>query len=175
MRKLIFLSVIGLAGALVLVAQSKYKPLNVKTGLWETTWTSSTTGRPPIPDDLLAKMTPEQKAHFEAAMKSLSAQNAKPRINKSCLTKEKLEKDPFNRQSQSCKETVLASTGSRMEIREQCAEGKMQSDITVSIVASDSEHVTGTVKSNMTGGGNTMNINGTLTSKWLGPVCGNVK
>jgi hypothetical protein len=50
-----------------------------------------------------------------------------------------------------------------------------KSDVTVHIEAEDSEHVRGTVKSNVSASGNAMNVNGTFTSKWLGMVCGDTK
>jgi hypothetical protein len=164
-----------LGAELLVAAGGTYQPLNVKTGLWESTWTSSVSGRPPIPAELAAKMTPEQKERFEAMMNSIASQAPKPRTNRSCLTKEKLEKDPFNEQSKGCKENVLASTGSKMDIQETCPRGDITMDFTVHIEAVDSEHVTGTMKSNMAGGGNTMNTNGTFTSKWLGAACGDTK
>ena len=59
-------------------ATDKYEPLNVKTGLWEVTTTVSTSGQMPIPPDLLAKLTPEQRAKFEQQMSGRSLQPAKP-------------------------------------------------------------------------------------------------
>jgi Protein of unknown function (DUF3617) len=173
MRKLILACVLCLGAGLLWAGSGKYQPLNVKTGLWETTVTTSMSGHMPIPPETLAKLTPEQRARFEAAMKSMA--KAKSNTNKSCLTKEKLEKDPFNREDKACTETVLASTGSQMEVREVCTRENSKADITVHLVASDSEHVTGTIKTNVSGGGNTMTADGKMTSKWLGPACGNVK
>ena len=175
MRKLILLSVICLGTGLVLTAGGQYQPLNVKTGLWETSWTSSVSGRPPIPADMLEKLTPEQRARFEAAMQRMASQTPKSRSNRSCLTKEKLERDPFNEKDKSCTETVLTSTGSKMEVREVCTQENATTDMTVHIEAVDSEHVRGSVKSNTSGGGNTMNVNGSFTSKWLGAACGDTK
>jgi hypothetical protein len=74
-----------------------------------------------------------------------------------------VERDPFNREGKSCTETVLASTGSKMEVRELCVQENSTHDVTVHIETADSEHVEGTVKSNMSGGGHTMNMNGTFT------------
>jgi tRNA threonylcarbamoyladenosine modification (KEOPS) complex Pcc1 subunit len=175
MRNLLLIAAFFLGAQLFFAANGDYQPLNVKTGLWETTWTSSVTGRPPIPADMLEKMTPEQRAQFEAAMSSMMSQAQKPRTSKSCLTKDKLEKDPFKREDKGCTETVLASTGSKMDVRETCTHENAKSDVTVHIEAEDSEHVRGTVKSNVSASGNAMNVNGTFTSKWLGMVCGDTK
>ena len=58
-------------------AADRYQPLDVKTGLWEVTTTVSTSGQMPIPPDLLAKLTPEQRAKFEQQMSGRSLQPAK--------------------------------------------------------------------------------------------------
>ena len=45
-------------------------PLNVKTGEWEATITNETSGQMPIPQEMIDKMTPEQRAKMEAMMKA---------------------------------------------------------------------------------------------------------
>jgi Protein of unknown function (DUF3617) len=171
MRKLLFVSAIFLSAQLFLAASRKYQSLNVKTGLWETTSITKMSGRPPVSADMLAQMSPEQRARIEAAMNRMANQTPKPHTTRTCVTKEKLQKDPFNPEDKSCTETVLNSTGSKIDIHEVCTEENSKVDITVHIVALDSENVKGTVQTNATGGGNTMNVNGTFTSKWQGAVC----
>jgi Protein of unknown function (DUF3617) len=61
--------------------------LEVKPGQWETTTTGQMTGVPAIPPEVLAKLTPEQRAKMESAM---GARGAKPIVSTSCRTKEKL-------------------------------------------------------------------------------------
>jgi len=170
MRKTILLSLFCLL-SLVLVASDKVRPLNVKTGLWETTWTSTVSGRPPIPEEALARMTPDQRARLEAAMGKMGSQVPKTHTAKSCLTKEKLEKDPFSEKADMCTETVLTSTGSKMDVKEVCTNQGAKTDVTVHIEATDSEHVKGSMESNTSSGGNTMKVSGTFTSKWIGATC----
>ena len=62
--------------------------LDVKTGQWETTTSGQMTGMPAIPPEVLAKLTPEQRAKMESAM---GARGAKPIVSTYCLTKDKLE------------------------------------------------------------------------------------
>ncbi|HTE88846.1 MAG TPA: hypothetical protein VK639_07845 [Terriglobales bacterium] len=57
-------------------AADKLQPLNVKTGLWETTTTRITSGEIPIPAEMLARLTPEQRAKMEARMKANSQRKA---------------------------------------------------------------------------------------------------
>lgn len=156
--------------ASILLAAGKYQPLNVKLGTWETVYTSTVSGAPPISQEMLDKMTAEQRARFEAAMSKMASGAPRTHTSKTCLTKERLEKDPFNNRK-SCTETVLTSTGSKMEVHEVCAEEDAQFDSRVRIEATDSENVKGWVQSTVTGSGKTMNVNGTFTSKWIGAAC----
>lgn len=156
--------------ASIVLAAGKYQPLNVKLGTWETISTMTSSGAPPIPQEMLDKMTPEQRTRFEAAMGKMASGTPRTRTSKNCLTKEKLEKDPFN-ERKSCKETVLTSTSSKMEIQEDCTEENANIVSKVRIEAADSENVKGWVEATVTGSGKTMHVNGTFTSKWVGAVC----
>ena len=174
MRKNILLGVIFL-WAPVLLAAGDVRPLNIKTGLWEVTMTSEVSGRPPIPPDVLARMTPEQRAKFEAAMKARASQGSQPKTHTNCITKEKLNKDPFSEERKSCTRTVLASTGSRMDIREVCEDQNGKREMTIRIEAPDSEHVTGSGQVTAAGGNNSMNVSMHFTGKWIGAVCPETK
>lgn len=156
--------------ASVALAAGTYQPLNVKLGTWETTFTTAISGAPPIPQEMIDKMTPEQRARFDAAMGKMASGTPRTRTSKTCLTKEKLEKDPFNDRP-SCTEKVLTSTSSKMEIEEICDEENAKSDSTVRIEATDSENIKGWAQTVVTGSGKTMNVNGTFTSKWVGAAC----
>jgi Protein of unknown function (DUF3617) len=169
MRKLA-LWALSCLSASILLGAGKYQPLNVKLGTWETIYTTTVSGAPPIPQKMLDRMTAEQRARFEAAMGNMASGTPRTRTSKTCLTKERLEKDPFN-DRQSCTGTVLTSTGNKMEIQKVCTEENAKVDSKVRIEATDSENVKGWVQSTVTGSGKTMNINGTFTSKWIGAVC----
>jgi len=131
MRKLA-LWIVACLWASVLLAAGKYQPLNVKTGTWQTTWTTTVSGLPPIPQDMLNRMTPDQRARVEAAMKNMASGTPRTRTSQTCLTKEQLQKDPFN-DRKSCTETVLTSTGSGMEVQEECTEREMKTNAMVRI------------------------------------------
>jgi Protein of unknown function (DUF3617) len=170
MRKIVLWSFACLSAS-ILLAAGKYQRLNIKTGTWETTYTTTVSGAPPIPQEMLDKMTPEQRTRFEAAMSKMASGTPRTRTSKTCVTREKLQNDPFNDKEQSCTHTVLTSTGSKMEIEDVCADEDSKSDSKVRIEASDSENVKGWVQSSVTGRGKTMSINSTFTSKWVGAAC----
>jgi hypothetical protein len=147
-------------------------PLNVKTGQWESTITSETAGQLPIPQEMLDKLTPEQRAKMEAAMKARSAQGARTNTYKSCLKKEDLDK-PFgsDEQRKSCKQTFVTSSGTRQEIHMECEIGAGKQTGTLKLEALDSGTVKGSMQMVASNGGRSMNVNSSFSSKWLGPVC----
>src|SRR5580704_9532207 len=162
-KRVVVLIITAAAG---LWAADKYQPLDVKTGLWEVTTTVSTSGQMPIPPDLLAKLTPEQRAKFEQQMSGRSLQPAKPIVSKHCLTQEQLDKGAsFGEDRKSCQHTVVSSTRSKAEVRMNCEENDMK------VEAVDSENVKGQTQTTATGSNRTMNSNSTFTAKWLGPAC----
>lgn len=157
-------------------AQGKFQPLNVKTGLWESTTSTTTSGQMPIPAEFLAKLSPEQRAKMEARMNANASSTPRTRTHtsKGCETKEKLAEQPFGNQ-QECKETVISSTGSRMEVKVSCAIGDVKTSGTMKIEALSPEAVKGSGQMTSNGGGHTMTVNTAFSAKWLGSSCGDVK
>src|SRR5260370_11263079 len=156
-------------------AADKIQPLHVKTGLWETTRTTNTSGQMPIPPELMARLTPEQRAKMEDRMKANSAEKSRTNTSQSCMSKEKLEKAPFSDEQKDCTRTIVTSTSSEAEIRFACEKQGMKSNGTIHVEALTPESVKGSAQTAMTGGGRTMNISGTFTAKWLGPNCGKLE
>jgi hypothetical protein len=160
-------------------------PLNLKQGLWEVTSTRSMTGlptMPTIPPDTLAKMTPEQRARMESAMKASSGAPTTD-VNKECITKEKLEKlTAFDQHRDStstdCTRTATQSSGSRLEMKIYCESKNKQhtTDGTFVIEALNSESGKGSMHMvTNSGSGKTMNMDFTFVFKYLGSACGDVK
>ena len=175
MKKAILL-VIVVSCAAILWAANTVQPLDVKVGLWETTTVSQMTGMPPIPPDMLAKMTPEQKAKMEEMMKQRQAQGPQTHTTKKCVTKDDLGKGGwFDKEEQDCTKTVMTSTSRKLDVKLECTKGGGKQTGTLNIEAVDSGNVKGTMQLAMTNGTNTMNVNSSMTSKWLGSACGDVK
>ncbi len=175
MRTRVFLPAIVLISFAAWAADSVQR-LDVKLGLWEVTHTTALSGMPPIPPEALASMTPEQRARFEATMKSSMSDKPKTTTEKSCETKEKLDKQMlFDDKNKECTRTVVKSSGSVMEMKIQCDHQGMKSEGTFRVEAINAENVKGSMHMTSTGGGHAMNINSDFTGHWLGPVCGDVK
>lgn len=147
-----------------------YQHMDVKPGQWQTTYINQISGAPPIPQEILNRMTPEQRAKFEEALKG---QNGKPSIYKSCLTKEQLDKpfDAGGQATKACSRTLVTSSRNKQEIQVECNREDTKAHGTIKIEAIDSETVKGTVMMVATNNGHTMNVNNSFTSKWIGPAC----
>src|SRR6266850_6050685 len=95
---------------------------NIKPGLWEVSIDPHVSGEMPIPEDQLAKMTPEQRARLQAAMKSHMANGGKPRVYKECMTPEKIargfEIDPHGEDA-SCKRNVVSSSTKELTLHDE--------------------------------------------------------
>ncbi len=171
MRILVLLSA-GLAICAAAWAADNVTPLNVKPGQWETTVTIARSGQLPIPPEVLEKMTPEQRAAFEERMKASAAQAPQTRVSKSCFTKEDLAKSLSpNGENKLCKRTILASSPGSQDFQIECTNGQITSTGAGHVNVIDSEHIQGKSKMSTTRGGQTMTVETTFSSKWLGADC----
>src|SRR5690348_6570180 len=111
-----------IGGALLTVASVAWgaATLDVKTGLWEMTSVGETSGRPPIPAEVLAKMTPEQRAKIEQQMAAGMAAANQPHVRKECITQKALERGLNFENRPNCKTTVLNSTPRLLDIAMEC-------------------------------------------------------
>ncbi|MFY9531846.1 MAG: DUF3617 family protein [Candidatus Acidiferrales bacterium] len=154
----------------------KIQPLDIKLGLWEATNNSQVTGALPIPPEVLARMTPEQRAKFEEAMKARASQGPTARTYKSCITKEKInDQHVFDEGRKSCIRTVVTSTSSELEMHMECMDAGTKRRGTFRIEAINSENVKGSVQMVSSSNDRTMNINSNFTAKWISPDCGDTK
>ena len=173
MRSMVLLAAI-VCSSPTLYAADKITPLNIKEGLWEMTVTFSMTGMPAmpaIPPEALAKMPPEQRARIEGMM------NNKPIVQKECINKEKLEKASafsVNRGGE-CTRTVVNSTGGKIEMKIHCEGKQGPTDGTMVVEAIGSDATKGTMHLVSNASGRNINTDMIFISKYLGPVCGDVK
>jgi len=160
--------------SLTVWAADNIKALNAKPGLWEITASHSASGMPAtvnIPPDALAKMTPEQRARVDALMAG------KPDVHKECVTKEKLERNSaFAPNRGECSYNVVNSTDRKIEVKFHCQDKQSSSDGSYVMEAIDSDNVKGTIHMvSNSGGDHTTTMDFTISSKYLGPACGDVK
>ena len=169
MRKAILLATALLTMPALLAGADK-TPLNVKTGLWQVTMSHTMSGQLGIPPDIAARMTPEQRAAAESAMKNRAANGSQPRPYQKCLTKEDLSRDAFT-DKKNCTENVIKSTSSDLQVHETCASEQGKTDADLNFHAIDAEHVKGTGHVVTTSGGRNMTIDMNMESKWVSASC----
>ena len=154
----------------------KVQPLNIKTGLWESTRTIKRAGQLPIPAEMLNRLTPEQRARMEERMNANSAARTNTTTEKHCVTKEDLEKDRLKfAEAKECTTTVLNTTSTTVKAKLACDQEGMHATGTLELLAADPEHLNGSYHSTVNAEGHTMNVDGTWTSKWVGSSCGDVR
>jgi hypothetical protein len=165
--------------ALIPVAALAEK-LDVKPGLWETITTTdiggmAASGMAGIPPDILAKMSPEQRAKMEAMMKGQGAANTF--TNQSCVTEKDLERGlrPENTKEQSCKVDSVSVQGKTQEAHVTCTSSRGTSTGVFKMTATSRESYEGTMDMNTTANGHPMTVKIKLKGKWLGANCGSVK
>jgi hypothetical protein len=94
--------------------------LDVRTGAWEVTVTTTSAGIP-IPADALAKMPPEQRARIEAMM---GARAGKPntRTLHSCVTPQDIDRGEMlgKDKEKNCTRKITAQTARHYEFDEVC-------------------------------------------------------
>jgi Protein of unknown function (DUF3617) len=177
MKKGIFLAFVILSSS-AFWAADQLQPPDLKTGLWETTMIHSPVAglaMPTIPPEALAKLTPEQRARMEEMMKNKGT-SPTTTTTKSCITKEKLEKDlAFRDERSQCTHTVLSSSGRGFEVKLHCTEKDSTSDGTFKLEVINPESAKGALHMVVSGNGQNMKVDSTFTSRYLGPSCGDMK
>jgi len=155
-------------------ASGAVEPLDIKTGLWQITLTVRTSGLPPIPPDVLAKLKPEERARIDAQTKEKRAEGPRISVKRSCLREKELHQPllpGFGGEGQGCRQTVTSSSRAGQEIRVDCGKGAEQGGGTVRIEAIDKENVRVASSWSMTDGARTLQMSSTATLKWLGAFC----
>ena len=145
---------------------------NVKPGAWELTQTTLLTGMY-LPPDVLAKMPPEQRAKFEAAMQ--------PHIGKSttnvytmCLTQKELDEDRViikQRDEPQCTKKIISKSANRLEIEWICPAPLPSTQMTMEAKTPESI-VAGIV---VVQGGADGKLHMDFKGHWLGASCDGVK
>jgi hypothetical protein len=147
-------------------------PLDVKAGEWETTVNTQGAGAiaaAAIPPDVLSKMSPDQRAKVEAALKQ--ANQPKTTVSRKCVKKEDLSKPLTLGNNRTCKETLVDSSRTKQEVHVDCDDKGGKVSGTVRVEALSSENIKVDMQFTVAMNGQTMSMNNTATAKWLGAAC----
>ncbi len=144
--------------------------LDVKTGLWEMTYTTETHGTL-LPQSTLDKLTPEQRAKVQASTKAQEAGGTKSHTDQTCVTAEDLKKGAFRAERDDeddgkCKYTSVTSTRTVQEESIQCS-GPDGRRGTFKVEARDPDHIVAQLTQEQSAGGLSVHIAG----RWLSASC----
>src|SRR5688500_18619866 len=109
------------AGCLtVAVGVSAAEQHNLKLGLWEVPSIKKSSALPPMPKEVIDRMTPQQRAQMEAALKAQSTKGGKPEVDRECITPKDLERPFEPNKEDNCEQTLVSGTRTSQEIRMVC-------------------------------------------------------
>lgn len=162
-----------IAAAMLLTALSAAgaERLDVKLGLWEMTSIMRFSGMPPLPKELLDKLTPEQRAKMAADLKAAAAEEPEPEVSSECITQEDLDKPFESANADECTQTVVRTTRTTQEIRMVCT-GKVKGSGVFRVTTPTPETMTGELDLKAGEGPDAFTLKGTVKGRWLGPDCG---
>lgn len=141
--------------------------LNIKTGAWEVTVSTATTGMM-MPKDALERMPPAQRAKIEAMM---SARDGKvnTRTNRSCVTPQDLARGELmakEAQRKNCTRKVISQTARHFEFEEVCTAPE-PSKTHASFDATSTESYTASVDLARSDG----KVHVDMRGRWIGATC----
>ena len=143
--------------------------LDVKTGLWEMTYTSDVQGSF-VPQATLDKMTPAQKAQVAAAAKKQAAQGPRSWTEKTCVTAKDIKSGAFrpsdDQDDPDCRMTMKTQTRTVQEVATACS-GAEARHAEMRIEALGRDRIKGTLTADSNGGKMTMQLSG----RWLSDSC----
>lgn len=145
--------------------------LNVKTGLWEIETESVIGGIPPLPKEVLDKMTPQARAEMEAAFRQEAAQGPQKDVDRDCITQKDLDRPFETSDAEECKQTIVTTTRTTQELRLMCT-GKYKGSGVFRITTPTPETMTGVLDLKLGEGKDAMTVKSKLKGRWLGPDCG---
>lgn len=157
------------------LASAYAESFSAKTGAWEMTHTTLSTGTL-IPPDVLAKMPPDRRKQFEESMK---ARSGKPRTfsTKECITKEDLDQNRMIKDNEDEEEGVQCTTNVTLK-----TVGKLIMDRTCPAPRSSMSHITfeaptpatitGIIDITRPGSGK---VHVDIKGRWLSASCAGIK
>ncbi len=146
--------------------------LNVKVGAWEMTTTTLMTGMM-VPVEEQAKMSPEQRATIEEAMKAYAGKPTTD-VSKACVTKEDLDQDRLlmSEEEDQCKRKIISKSATKIAFELTCEEPDPYKS-TVVVEARTSESFVGSMNMVQGDGGGKVHVD--IKGRWLGASCDSIE
>ena len=157
--------------------QMAIQPLDIKTGLWELTKTSSATYPMPkgLPPEVAKMLTPAQRAQYQEALKKSAEASAQGTQTKSTVCLRQSDLDVGNmlgpgQTVQDCTDRSVTSTKQLFAVTCPAISGAQNLE-TFRFERIDAEHFKGEI--HLAEGDNASKVGQTITARWIGASCGN--
>ena len=146
--------------------------LNAKPGAWEITLTTLMSGMP-IPPDALAKMPPEQRAKFEAAMQGRAGKST-THAHTSCMTQKDLDEGRMIKSDgeNQCTQKIISKSANRLVIEKTCTAPRT-SNSQMTMEAKTHESIVASI--DMEQGGASGKVHVDMKGHWLRASCAEIK
>ena len=149
-------------------------PMDVKLGLWETTLTNQTDMSAMVPPEVLARLTPEQRAKMEGATGGARTSTTKRCVTKDTMNEALASASTENMKKMNCTRTFVTSTSTKQVIHMECTSETTKTSGDVQAEVIDRENTKGSMVMTVGGGGRGGNMKMAWTSKWIAADCGDV-
>jgi hypothetical protein len=159
----------GLALMALAWAASAAEKLDIRTGTWEITATTQMSGMP-LSDEMLGKMTPQQRAEVQAAMRAEAAKGPQTEVTRECITTEDVERPFQSASGEDCKQTIVRTTRTAQEARLVCT-GEHKGEGLLRVNAANPETMTATLDLRAGDGPNPFTIKSRMQGRWLSAQC----
>ena len=162
------------AAALAGQAQTTPPTPPLKPGLWEVHIEREVNGqKQPDASERLKNLSPEKRAQYEAMMKRNGLGTGAGGNNQICYSRESLSKSPWTEAQTDCKVTYATRSTTAWKWHSSCAKMNVEADGEATFP--NSENYTMVSSSVVKVGETPRNSRTTITGKWVGSDCGDVK
>jgi hypothetical protein len=160
---------VALGGASAALLASAAEKLDIRTGTWEITATTHMSGTP-LSREMLGKMTPQQRAEIEAAMKAEAAKGPQTEVTRECITAEDVTRPFHANTTEDCTETITRTTRNTQEARLVCT-GETKGTGLLRVNAPNPETMTATLDLRTGDGPESFTIKSQMKGRWLAATC----
>ena len=143
--------------------------LDIRTGTWEITATTHMSGTP-LSNEMLSKMTPEQRAEVQAAMREEAAKGPQTEVSRECITAEEVERPFASADLENCTQQIVRTTRTTQEARLQCT-GEYKGSGLLRVTAPNPQTMTATLELSAGDGPTPFTIKAQMKGRWLAAAC----
>jgi hypothetical protein len=164
---------LSMAAAAISSAQAQTAP-PIKPGLWEIRSEREVDGKKaPDPTEQMKNLPPEVRAKVEAMMKEKGVGLGDGGMNRVCLSRESLDQGRWQGQSDNCKTEFTDRSTSSWKWHSVCTKPDSESDGEAAFANSENYTVKTLMKTKAQGQERVTRM--TITAKWAGNNCGDIK